>query len=426
MEGTDISKRAEVIRNWEDFLNKYMGICNADEYDEVKNPNGYINLGTAVNNMCRDIIVPRLTSPHVWECNLDLLQYREGYGILKLRKALATVMTEFLCTHEPVDPEDLICVVGVTACLDILAHCLADPGEVILAPTPIYGRIYTDFMQRAEVKLWPIPIISKENDELSPILNIEKVKKAYEDAISQKQVVKALILLNPSNPLGDIYSSELLMDIFTFCNEHDLHVIMDEVYALSIFNGSPEFHSALKFPTLPNKNKLHVLYGISKDFGIAGLRIGAIHTRCKPLKNCLRQLSFFHDIPFPVMDIAAKFLEDLDWLKKYLSINRQRITDKFKESLDYCRRMGLNVRASAGGFFLWLDFRPICGSSSFEQERDFFLYLIEKAHLYIVPGEELFCAQPGWFRLTFTANPDHVNAGLKRLEEAIKNYSKKV
>ncbi|CAL1276077.1 unnamed protein product [Larinioides sclopetarius] len=245
-----------------------MNICNNDEYDELNNPNGYINLGTGINNICRDIIIPRLTSAHVWDCNLDLLQYREGYGILKLRKALSTIMTEFLDTYEPVDPED--------------------------------------------------------------------------------------------------------------------------------------------------------------DFGIAGLRIGAIHTRCKPLKNCLKQLSFFHDIPFPVMDIAAKFVGDSDWLKMYLSIYRQRISEKFKESFDFCKRMGLNVRNSSGGFFLWLDLRPICGSSSFVQERDFFFYLIEKAHLYIVPGEELFCAQPGWFRLTFTANPDHVNAGLKRLEEAIKNYTLKV
>ncbi|CAL1276078.1 unnamed protein product [Larinioides sclopetarius] len=196
-----------------------MNICNNDEYDELNNPNGYINLGTGINNICRDIIIPRLTSAHVWDCNLDLLQYREGYGILKLRKALSTIMTEFLDTYEPVDPEDLVCVVGVTACLDILAHCLADPGEVILAPTPIYGRIYTDFMQRSQVKLWPIPIISKENEELYPVLTIDKVKKAYNDAVSQKQVVKALLLINPSNPLGDIYNPELLLDIFSFCNE---------------------------------------------------------------------------------------------------------------------------------------------------------------------------------------------------------------
>ncbi|GBM64256.1 putative inactive 1-aminocyclopropane-1-carboxylate synthase-like protein 2 [Araneus ventricosus] len=222
MESADISKRAEVVRNWEDFLNKYMGICNNDEYDELNNPNGYINLGTGINNMCRDIIIPRLTSAQVWDCNVDLLQYREGYGILKLRKALATIMTEFLDTHEPVDPEDLICVVGVTACLDILAHCLADPGEAILAPTPIYGRIYTDFMQRSEVKLWPIPIISKENEELCPVLTIDKVKKAYDDAISQSSA-GSTVSVPASEPGGrEFYPGLCSCSVFAIiCNEFD-------------------------------------------------------------------------------------------------------------------------------------------------------------------------------------------------------------
>ncbi|GIX98332.1 1-aminocyclopropane-1-carboxylate synthase-like protein 1 [Caerostris darwini] len=421
-ENGDISNRAEILRNWEDFLLKYMNICNEDEYDEISNPNGYINLGTAVNNMCLDIILPRLTSPDIWKCNTSLLQYREGYGTLRLRKALAAVMTEFLNTHQPVDPENLICVAGVTACIDVLAHCLADPGEVILTPTPIYGRIYTDCMQRSEVKIWPIPIISKENTESFPILTIEKVKKAYMEAIAQKQVVKAILLINPSNPLGDIYSADLLQEIFSFSHEHHLHVIVDEIYALSVFNGSQQFHSALKFPTLPDRNKVHVLYGISKDFSIAGLRIGAIHTECKPLQNCLKQLSIFQNIPYPVMDIAAKFVEDLDWCKRYLFINQQRLSEKFKQTANRARKMGLDVRESEAGFFLWLDFRPICGSESFAQERDFFFYLMEKARLYIVPGEELFCAQPGWFRLTFSSNPDHVDEGLRRLEKALKNY----
>ncbi|GFT54448.1 probable inactive 1-aminocyclopropane-1-carboxylate synthase-like protein 2 [Nephila pilipes] len=334
-------------------------------------------------------------------------------------------MTEFLEPHESIDPENLFCMVGATASIDLLAHCLADPGDVILAPTPIYGRIYTDFKQRAEVNLWPIPIITKSNTESYPVLTIEKVRKAYDDAISKERTVKGLFLINPSNPLGDVYSPDLLLEIFSFCDEHDLHVIIDEVYALSTFSGGPQFHSALKFPALPNKNKVHVIYGISKDFGVAGLRIGAIHTQNKTLQNCLKQLSFFQNIPFPVMDIAARFLDDLEWCKSYLAINKKRLTEKFKFCVDYMKDMGLNVRESAGGFFLWVDFRPICGSDSFEQEKDFFLYLIEKAHLYIVPGKELFCEQPGWFRLTFTSSPDHVEEGLKRLEKAIMRYKEK-
>ncbi|GBM64237.1 1-aminocyclopropane-1-carboxylate synthase-like protein 1 [Araneus ventricosus] len=338
-----------------------------------------------------------------------------------LRKALAAVMTEFFETHEPVNPENLFCVSGVTGCIDILAHCLADPGDVILAPTPIYGRIYTNIMQRSRVKLWHIPVITENNGASSEFLTIEKVKKAYNDAISKNHVVKAVFLINPNNPLGDIYSPELLLEIFSFCDEHNLHVIVDEVYALSVFSDN-HFHSTLKFASLPDKNKVHVLYGMSKDFGLAGLRIGVIHTQCEALQKCLKQLCFFQSIPFPIMDIAAKFLEDIEWCKMYITTYQERLTEKFKHCVERVNEMGLNVRESSGGVFLWLDLRPICGSDSFEKEMDLFGYLLEEYRVYIVPGKELFCAQPGWFRVTFTSYPEDVDEGLKRLEEGIKNY----
>ncbi|KAG8191697.1 hypothetical protein JTE90_016484 [Oedothorax gibbosus] len=420
----DISKRAEVVKNWDDFLNKYKKTCDQDEYDEKKNPEGYINLGIGINNMCFDIILPKLTSNDVWTCNPANLQYREAFGIMRLRKALATLMTEFIGTYEPVDPNDLFCFSGVTSCIDTLAHCLADPGEFIMAPTPIYGRINTNFMQRSQVKLWPIPIITHDNTEDSPTLTLEKIKKAYDSAVSQNQTVRALFLINPNNPLGDIYSSELLMDILNFCKEHGLHVIVDEIYALSIFEGGQQFHSTLRFPNLPDKTRTHVLYGITKDFGTAGLRVGAIHTKCQALKKCLMRLALFQNISYPLMDITARFIEDLDWCKSYIKENQKRLTEKFQSCVKRIEEMGLNVRQSEGGFFLWVDFRKVCGSESLAQEKHFFHYLIENAKLYILPGAEMFCEQPGWFRLTFTNSPDHVNEGLNRLEEAVRNYKR--
>ncbi|GFT54459.1 1-aminocyclopropane-1-carboxylate synthase-like protein 1 [Nephila pilipes] len=236
--GGDISERAQVVRNWEDFLFKYRNVCIRDEYDEKTNPDGYINLGTSVNKLSYDIILPRLTSPDVWYCDPDLLQYKESHGILKLKEALAAVMTEFFEAHEPVDPKNLFCTVGVTSCMDLLGHCLADPGGktytapnqqllteyskstttskssitvhtsftkgrpkmliqcccssqnysvdyVILSPTPMYGRIFTNFMQRSQTNIWPIPVFTKDGSESSPVLTLEKVKKAYDDAIAK-------------------------------------------------------------------------------------------------------------------------------------------------------------------------------------------------------------------------------------------------
>ncbi|XP_035208973.1 1-aminocyclopropane-1-carboxylate synthase-like protein 1 isoform X2 [Stegodyphus dumicola] len=419
---TYLSKRADAIKNWEDFLDKYLGICIEDEYDKEKNPEGYVDLATAVNNLCPDIIYPKLASKDVWYCDPAMLQYREDFGIMRLRKAMASLMTVFLETHKPIEPTDLVCSAGVTSCIDLLSHCIADPGDVILAPTPIYSRIYTDFKQRAEVDLWPIPIISKDNEELKPVLTIEKVEKAYAAAISQNRVVRGIFLINPDNPLGDVYSPELVMDILKFAQKHKLHAIVDELYALSVFPDGPQFHSVLKFPEIPDPERTHILYGLSKDFGLAGLRIGVIYTQCKELRNCLIQLTAFASVPYPIMDIAARLLEDIDWCKAYVAEFKKRLQDKFTSCSTHLKKLGINVRDSKAGLFLWMDFRHVCGSKSFKQERDFFLYLLNEMHLYIVPGEELFSAQPGWFRMIFTGHPNNLNEGLRRLEQAIQNY----
>lgn len=417
-----ISKRAKTVENWEDFLNKYMYMCNDDEYDPSTNPKGFINLGTAVNNLCNDIIHPKITDSNIWQCNTALLQYSEGRGIFRLRKALANLMSVMFETYEPVDPENLFCVIGVTGAIDLIGHCVADPGDIILTPTPVYGRIKTDLLQRSQVEIWPIPIIAKDNKELSPQLTLDKVEEAFSAAIQSKKNVRGILLVNPNNPLGDVYSPELIMSIMKFCQKQELHIIMDEVYALSAFSEEIEFHSTLKFPELPDPQRTHVLYGISKDFAMAGLRIGAIYTKCKPLQNCLKELCFFQDIPFPIMDIGAHLLEDIEWCKEFVSINRERMRSTFK----YCHarlvKMNINTRHSGAAFFLWIDLRQVCEIRTFEDEINFFEYLIQHHHLYIVPGSELFCEQPGWFRFCFTGQSHHLGAGLDRLECALKEY----
>ncbi|GFY52058.1 1-aminocyclopropane-1-carboxylate synthase-like protein 1 [Trichonephila inaurata madagascariensis] len=120
------------------------------------------------------------------------------------------------------------------------------------------------------------------------------------------------------------------------------------------------------------------------------------------------------------MDITARLIEDLEWCKSYLAENKKRLTERYKFCANRLEEMGLQIRKSTAGFFLW-----ICGNASFEQETDFFTYLMENAKVFIVPGKESFCEQPGWFRITFTSNSNYVNKGLERIEKAIRSYKRK-
>lgn len=412
-----LSERAEVSRDYEDFSFKILEICNRNPYDAELNPLGYVNIGTSENNICDDLLYPVLNDICRW--NFDELQCDEDSSTLRLRKAIADIMTEFLESHEPVSPDNLFCFNGVTSCIDLMAHYLADPGEVFLVPTPMRGRTYTDFMQRSFVEILPIPVFTDDGEE--PGLTMEKIICAYKSAVIVNNVVRGIFLINPNNPLGDIYSPELLMDIMSFCCKNSLHLIVDEVYAMSVFSKEENFYSILSFPRLPDPDRTHVLYGLSKDFGIAGLRVGIIHTKCKQLQNCLTQHSVFQSIPYSVMKNVATLLENLQWCRYYIKTYKKRLAVYYDVCVKCLQNADIKVRKCTAGHFLWMDLRHLC-EKSFEGERRLFHYFLNNFQLYIGPGEEFFCDEPGWFRIVITQRPANLEEGLKRFTKALKSY----
>lgn len=416
-----LSERAKVSRDHEDFQYKNLEICNSNPFDPENNPSGYVNLGVSVNKFCDDILRPKLKD--IWRWEFDMLGYKQGRGTLKLRAAMANIMTEFLKSPEPISPDDLFCTLGVTSCIDVIAHCLADPGEVFLVPTPMYGRIYTDLVQRSLLEVLPIPVFTDDDDDDTdnPVLTIEKITRAYESALTAQKVVRGIFLVNPDNPLGDITSPELLMDIMSFCSENSLHFVVDEIYAFSVFSTTREFHSVLKFPKLPDPERTHVLYGLSKDFGIEGLRVGVIHTKCTELQKCLCQLSYLQCIPSPIMENVTTLLEDLEWCKEYISLYQSRLAERHSFCVNFLKEIGVKVRDCSAGFFLWVDLRHICGKS-FDEERNFFNLCFNDFLLHIGPSKEFFSNEPGWFRIAITQRADILNEGLRRFKKALESY----
>lgn len=411
-----LSKRAKISRDYEDFFLKNLEICNSNPFNAESNPSGYVNLGTPVNDLCEDILQLKLKD--IWRLDFDMLGYKQGRGTLKLREAMANVMTNLLESHDPVLPDDLFCLTGVASCIDLMAHCLADPGEVFLVSTPTLGSVKTAFILRSLVEIFPIPVFSEDGNETSE-LTMEKIIGAYESALTANKVVRGIFMTNPH--MGSILSPKLLMDVMTFCSELSLHLVIDEVYALSAFSQSEAFHSILKFRKIPDPARTHLLYGISKDFGIAGLRVGVIHTRCTDLQKCLTQLSYFQCIPSPVMENLTTLLEDLEWCKKYTSTYQSRLAKNNEFCVSYLKKLGIKVRDCPAGFCFWMDLRELCGKS-FEGERNLFNFLLKNFHMYIGPGKEFLFQEPGWFQIVTSVKAENLNEGLHRLKEALKNY----
>jgi aspartate/methionine/tyrosine aminotransferase len=128
---------------------------------------------------------------------------------------------------------------------------------------------------------------------------MDAFRNEYEQAVKKGVKVNAVLICNPSNPVGRFYSKQALKEIAEFCGERKLHLLSDEIFAMSCFDNEEEvgldtFTSVLSIPDDVEKNvrkeNIHALYGASKDFGMGGLRLGFLVSRNGVLKETCKKI----------------------------------------------------------------------------------------------------------------------------------------
>lgn len=209
-----------------------------------------------------------------------------------------------------------------------------------------------------------------------------------------------------------------------FCQRHQIHLISDEIYACSIFdsgdaNATP-FTSALAIDPagLIDTECLHITYGFSKDFGSAGLRIGAIISRSKAIEAAIRSVIRFHNPSGPSLAIGSAMLEDRKWCRDFVESTRGKLADAYKHATEGLKKIGVNYLAgSNAGFFLWIDLSPyLPGDDELDGEPNSEFALAKKmqnAGVFLHPREE-HSLKPGWFRMVYTQDAAVVTEGIKR------------
>ena len=178
----------------------------------------------------------------------------------------------------PISPDHVLFTSGVTSLNAMYATCLTDPGDGILLGQPIYGSFNGDLQVPSGCQLLYTPF--HEDDPFS-VQAVERYETTFLQAREKGVLIKALLICNPHNPLGRCYSRETLEALMQFCQKYQIHLISDEIYALSVYEGDPSsvFLSILSIDPAPlgvDPALIHVLYGMSKDFAAAGLRLGCL------------------------------------------------------------------------------------------------------------------------------------------------------
>jgi len=169
--------------------------------------------------------------------------------------------------------EDIIVTSGGSEAVLFSFLATADPGDEIICPEPFYTN-YAGFAAMADIKLVPVTLTREHDFQLGSV--IEEIKQRVTDK------TRAVIICNPNNPSGAVYSSEDLQQLVDIALENNLYIISDEVYREFIFNG--EGHkSILDFPEI--RDRAILIDSVSKRFNHCGGRVGCIVSRNRELMD---------------------------------------------------------------------------------------------------------------------------------------------
>ncbi|KAM8968325.1 1-aminocyclopropane-1-carboxylate synthase-like protein 1 isoform 4-T4 [Sarcophilus harrisii] len=415
-----LSSRGSIIKCFRDAAEEGYKAYHLDEYDEDKNPNGIINLGTSENKLCFDLLSSRLNQRDMQHIEPPMLQYPDWKGH-RLRDEVAGFLTYYCKAPVPLKPENVVVVNGCASLFSALATVLCNPGEAFLISSPYYGAITQHVYLYGNVRLVYAHLDSRvtEMDGRPFQLTVRKLEIALQGAKSEGINVRGLILINPHNPLGDIYSQEQLQEYLDFAKRHELHVIVDEIYMLSVFDESAMFQSVLSMDRLPDPQKTHVIWGTSKDFGISGVRFATLYTENQDIANAVASLGCLHGVCGTTQYQMAQLLRDRDWINQvYLSENHSRLRAAHAYVTEELETLGVPFLRTKAGFFVWIDLRKYLHTDTFEEEFSLWRRFLDHKVL-LSCGKAFECKEPGWFRLVFSDKIHRLRLGMQRIREVL-------
>ncbi|TFB00215.1 1-aminocyclopropane-1-carboxylate synthase-like protein [Trichoderma ghanense] len=395
-------------------------------YHPTLNPSGHINLAVAENNLMHTLLQSHLHA----HLHVPTSAFTYGDFWQRGRSAIATFLTKHLRAVNPIKPEHVALASGCTSAVEHLAWAFADPGDLILLGRPYYGAFPWDATIRTGARLGYVDF--GDDDPLGSTC----VKK-YEDRILEAKAngekVSALLLCHPHNPLGRCYPLPVLIDLLKLCNKYKLHLISDEIYALSVFENTVDtepppapFHSVLSIDLtgLIDPAYVHVIWGMSKDFGANGLRLGAVISQHNvDLMTALFPLVLLTSVSSLSEHVLANLLEDDAWVEEYIKENQRKLSSCYEyistwaKTNDIVYAPGVNA-----GFFIWADLGRTFLKHQKDKPEDVDKAVMDallRQKVFLASGARFGSERPGWFRIVFSHEREYLDEGLKRIVAAV-------
>nr|GAT57219.1 PLP-dependent transferase [Mycena chlorophos] len=430
-------------------------------YDPELYPDGIINLSIAENSLLSARLIEHLSRP------LNSLRPQHlRYRATLIKTDLPTVedlLPEYINDHfNPrirVTRENSVAGPGIGACLAqlcLLVHLL--PLNSACVPpcaceiTALLRSVQATFLSGlgprtklyatddyvrdithpsgATLVMADVPAsINSLSPDVLPILDARLRASAQGLGIQ----ITALLIPNPHNPLPQVVQREVIEGYARLAEKYNIHLIVDEVYALSTYDSAypPEinepFESVLTYdlPALGvDPSRVHVLAGPTKDFGASGLKLGLlISPHNIPLMNLIRPL--FNATPISSLsDVAfARVLQDKPFVEKFLADNRALLRESYEITAEWLMWHGLEFTRANAAVYVVVNFEPFLAriapkNADAIEKLDAGVAALIRQRVFIKPTNLMADPVPTRFRLIFSQPRETLLLALRRIERA--------
>ena len=360
----------------------------------------YLNIGQP------DIKTPKIALQAVKDSNIDILAYSRSEGSEIYRQKISAYYNK----HDiDVSHEDIIVTTGGSEALLFAFGSVMDVEDEVIIPEPFYAN-YNGFSIASGVKV--VPVISKieDNFALPPIEEFEKL-------ITQK--TKAILICNPGNPTGYLYSKQEIQKLAAIVKKHDLFLLADEVYREFVYDGNTH-HSIMQEEGLDDYAIM--IDSVSKRYSMCGARIGCLVSKNKDVIQTALKFAQARLSPPTLAQIASEAA--LETPQNYFDAVIEEYVERRNTLITELQKIeGVKVAKPKGAFYCIAEL-PIKNSDNFAQ------WLLEDFDLN---GETVMVAPAGGFystpgaglnqiRIAYVLKKESLIKAVNILKEALKVY----
>ena len=333
-------------------------------------------------------------------------RYTPAAGTVELRKAVCQRLKED-CGLE-YDHTQVAVSNGAKTCVYVALRALVNPGDEVILPAP-YWVSYIELIRM----VGGVPVVVEATEEEHFKITPEKLAAA----VTPK--TKCLILNNPCNPTGMMYSRQELEALAKVCVEKDLYVISDEIYYSLVYDNG-EFVS---FAALGEdvKERTLLINGVSKSYAMTGWRIGYVAANPKVAKVIANFLSHCAGSPCTISQKASAVAltapqDSVEEMRRAFEERRNYMVQRMNQI------PGVSCIKPEGAFYVMMNIEQLIGKSYFgtviKDSDDFGNLFLKHGKVAVVPGTGF--AAPNFVRWSYATSMENIKAGLDRLEKFLR------